>query len=98
MYKRIYSSILNRQIATGKIFIRNKELPICSNCLHFIEHKNNNLYQSIPHYEQYNKCEKFGEVNLITGAMEYDSARNCRLDVNKCGNLGSEYRRKDTIS
>jgi len=98
MYKRIYFSILNRKTSTEKIFIRNKELPICSNCLHFIEHTNNYPYDPIPSNEKYGRCKKFGEVNLITGAMKYDSAGNCRLDVNKCGNLGSEYKRKDIIS
>ena len=86
MYKRI--------ISTGKIFIRNKALPICSNCLHFIEHTNNYPYDPIPSDEKYGRCKKFGELNLITGSINYDLARDCRLNDSKCGNYGSEYTTK----
>ena len=79
----------------GKIFIRNKELPICSNCLHFIEHKNNYPYDPIPCDKLYGRCKKFGEKNLITGAIEYDLARNCRFNVRKCGHFGSEFTNKN---
>jgi hypothetical protein len=78
----------------SKIYIRNKELPICSNCSYFIEHKNNYPYDAIPSDEQYGRCKTFGEVNLITGVIDYDLARNCRLTDNKCGKLGSEYSNK----
>jgi len=95
MYKVLnYFLILNRKLSTKKIFIRNEKLPICSNCLHFIEHKNNYPYDPIPNDEQYGKCKKFGEVNLITGRIENDVARNCRLDNSKCGKFGSEYTEK----
>ena len=87
MYKRIIHT-------TGKIFIRNKALPICSNCLHFIEHTNNYPYDPIPSNEQHGRCKKFGEVNMITGAIEYDLASDCRLNVRKCGNSGLEYMEK----
>ena len=33
MYKPIHFLIRNRKLSTGKFFIRNKELPICSNCV-----------------------------------------------------------------
>ena len=94
MYKLIYFFILKTHFSTGKIFIRNRELPICSNCLHFVEHKNNYPYDPIPSDEQHGRCKKIGEVNLITGAIDYDLAKNCRLNVSKCGNLGSEYEDK----
>lgn len=94
MYKLINFLILNRTFTTGKIFIRNRDLSICSNCLHFIEHTSNYPYDPIPSDEQYGRCKKFGEVNLITGIIEYDLAKNCRLTVTKCGNLASEYTEK----
>ena len=59
-----------------KNFIRNKELPICSKCLHFIEHTNNYPYDPIPSNERHGKCKKFGEMNIITGIIEYDLANN----------------------
>lgn len=94
MYKLANFLILNRSFSTEKIFIRNRGLSICSNCLYFIEHTNKYPYDPIPSDEQYGRCKKFGEVNLITGAIEHDLARNCRLNVSKCGNLGSEYTEK----
>jgi hypothetical protein len=94
MYKLIYFLTLNRKFSTGKIFIRNKELPICSNCLYFIEHTNNYPYDPIPSNEQYGRCKRFGEVNFITGELNHDLAMNCRLDVSKCGNIGSKYKEK----
>lgn len=91
MYKLINFFTLKRTFTTEKNFIRNRGLAICSNCLHFIEPKNNYPYDSILSDEQYARCKKFGEVNFITGVIEYDLARNCRLNNNKCGNVGSEY-------
>jgi len=41
MYKFVNFLILNKKFTTEKIFIRNKAVPICSNCVHFIEHINN---------------------------------------------------------
>jgi len=90
MYK-LYFFIPIRRYSTGKNYIRNKELPICSNCLYFIEHKNNYPYDPIPSNERYGKCKKFGEVNMITGEIEYDLASNCRFNDSKCGKFGSEF-------
>ena len=86
MYKRI--------ISTGKIFIRNKELPICSNCVHFIEHTNNYPYDPMPSNEKYGRCKNFGEVNVITGTIEYDLASDSRFNDSKCGTIGSEFTAK----
>ena len=94
MYKFIYFLMLNINFATGKIFIRNTQLPICSNCVHFIEHTNNYPYDPIPDNTQYGRCKKFGEMNLITGEIEYDLALRCRLNVSRCGNDGTEYTEK----
>ncbi len=77
-------------------FIRNKELPICTKCTHFIEHTNNYPYDPIPSNEKYGRCKKFGEVNVITGAVEYDLASHCRLNNKKCGNFGSEYEKNQS--
>jgi hypothetical protein len=88
----MYKFITNRNFSIGALFIRNKELPICLNCVHFIEHKNNYPYDPIPSDEQHGKCKKFGEVNLITGMIKYDLAKDCRLNANACGKGGVEYK------
>ena len=74
--------------------IRNTQYPICSNCIHFIEHKTNYPYEDVPDDERYAKCKKFGEVSLIVGIINYDSARICRSDEKKCGISGSFFEEK----
>jgi hypothetical protein len=87
MYKPIHFLIRNRKFSTGKFFIRNKDLPVCSNCLHFIEYTNKNPFDG-------NRCKKFGEMDVITGAIKYDLAAVCRLKDDACGETGNEYTAK----
>ena len=94
MYKLIYFLLINRTFSSQKIFIRNTELPICSKCLHFIEHTNNYPYDPVPSNEKYGRCKKFGEVNMFTGVIEYDLANDCRLYDSQCGKFGSEFNEK----
>jgi len=97
--KSFFSFATSRSFSSKRVFIRNEELPICSNCLHFIEHTNNYPYDPIPSDERYGKCRKFGEVNLISGVTEYDSARKCRTDDKKCSKTGLFYDGKNaTVS
>ena len=93
MYKIMYL-IINTTFFTGKNVIRNKKLPICAECVHFIEHTNNYPYDPITSNEQYGRCKKFGEVNMITGVIDNDFASDCRLDNNKCGKFALEYSKK----
>jgi hypothetical protein len=93
-YSSQKSTMLKKAFSSVKNFIRNKELPICSNCLHFIEHKSNYPYDPLPNDSQYSKCKKFGEVDIVTGIIEYDFANLCRDDNRKCGKNGSEYEDK----
>lgn len=72
--------------------IRNTQHPICSKCIHFIEHKTN--FQDDEDDENYGRCKKFGEVSLIVGKIKYDFARNCRNDNTKCGISGSFFEEK----
>jgi hypothetical protein len=88
MYKPIHFLIRNRKFSTELFFIRNKELPICSNCLHFIKYTNDNPFDG-------NRCKKFGEMDVITGAIKYDLAAVCRLDDYSCGKNGLHYTAKN---
>jgi hypothetical protein len=71
---------------------RNPNLPICLNCIHFIENTNNYPYDPIPSDKQYGRCKNFGNVELVTGLIEYDFAKNCKNDINKCGKSGLKYK------
>jgi hypothetical protein len=44
---------------------------ICRDCIHFI---GNDI-----------ECRKFGDTNIITGKVTYNSARSVRRDEKKCG-------------
>ena len=83
-----YGSLQNRKLSTEIFFIRNKELPICSNCVHFIGYTKNNPFDSY-------RCKKFGEMDVITGAIKYDYAAVCRLGDDNCGTKGSHYTAKN---
>ena len=83
-----FGSLQNRKFSTERFFIRNQELPVCSNCLHFIGYTKNNPFDSY-------RCKKFGEMDLITGAIKYDLAAVCRLDDDMCGEEGDEYTAKN---
>jgi hypothetical protein len=93
MNKAVYFSILKRVFSTEKVFIRNTNIPVCSNCVHFIPEINNYPYD-LPPDNTHSKCKKFGAVNLVTGLIEYDLAIDCRDNVNKCGRHGSGYKKK----
>lgn len=56
--------------------IKNFTKPICNECI-FFKSPNNN-------------CMKYGEKNLITGEITYDTANSCRTGEYKCG-PGARY-------
>jgi Pyruvate/2-oxoacid:ferredoxin oxidoreductase delta subunit len=85
---------LNKNYMTEKIFIRNTNYPICLNCVHFIPDETNYPYDPLPD-DNYGKCKKFGELNLVKGQIDYDMAKACRQNETKCGIKGKEYQGKE---
>lgn len=94
MNKLIYFSVLKRAFYSDKLFIRNNGLPLCINCKYFIEDKNNYFYDGPPSDEINGKCKKTGQINVITGVIEYDSASESRNNIKKCGRTGQFFRPK----
>jgi hypothetical protein len=85
--------LLNRILSTtGKVFIKNRDLPICVNCVHFIEPKRQD-----DDYELYGRCKMFGQMNLITGDIHYGLAISCRSDNEKCGYLGTAHKERTSV-
>jgi len=82
---------LDPAFTTEKTFIKNAEFPICTNCVHFIEHKNNDPLDPVNNDKKYGRCKKFGQVEVVSGFIEYDFAEYCRKDSNKCGKSGTEF-------
>jgi hypothetical protein len=81
----------NKYLSTLKKYIRDIEVPICANCVHFIEDVNNYPYDSLPNNERYGRCKLYGEKNIITGEIKYDFAFICRSEPTKCRKLGHMY-------
>ena len=66
--------------------------PFCINCKFFIRHENNYPYDPVPNDSIYGKCKKFYSVDLITGSVIHELAKECRNDNKKCGIDGKEYK------
>lgn len=66
--------------------IKNIDIPSCKNCIHFIQDNYN--------IDSLSKCNKFGEKNIITNEIRYDSADWCRKDEEKCGLEGKCFERE----
>lgn len=81
-----------QQIIT-KQYIRNTEKPSCVNYVNFIPDQSCYHFDILPD-DNFGKCKKFGELNLVTGGIEYDMALNCKRHETKCGNKGVEYHTK----
>jgi len=66
--------------------IKNINIPACRNCIH---------YQPEPFYNDFtsslNKCNKFGDKNIVTDEIRYDFADQCRNDESKCGKEGKYF-------
>jgi hypothetical protein len=73
--------------------IKNVNLPACRNCIH---------YQPDPFYNDFtsslNKCNKFGDKNIVTDKITYDFADYCRNDESKCGKEGKYFEEEPNIN
>ena len=77
-------------IKTPYPFIKNSDLPICTNCIHFIEYKNNYPFDD----NNLGKCKLFGKKNIVTGQIKYEYAENCRENKEKCDIHGKYFESK----
>jgi hypothetical protein len=73
--------------------IKNVNLPACRNCIH---------YQPDPFYNDFtsslNRCNKFGDKNIVTDKITYDFADYCRNDESKCGKEGKYFEEEPNIN
>lgn len=73
--------------------IRNINIPSCRNCIHYLPENYNKDFSS-----SFNKCNKFGEKDIITNEIRYDFVSNCRKDENKCGEDGKYFEYENNIN
>lgn len=62
--------------------IVNYNIPSCNHCIYFMPER----------FEYNSKCKLFGEKNIITNELNYDNAKTCRNDENKCGITGKYHK------
>jgi hypothetical protein len=67
---------------------------LCVSCKYFIGHYPDYPDEQINH-SNYGKCKLFGEINLITGKIQYDYAKFVRSEESQCGESGKLFVRDD---
>ena len=72
------------------VFIKNMDLPLCINCINFIEDKMTDPYGPLQNDNENGKCKLYGEKNIVTGEIKYDYASDCRKDK-RCGLIGNYF-------
>ena len=72
-------------VANADRIIKNINLPSCRNCIYYQPNHLN------PDYSSLNKCEKFGEKDIVNGMIKYENAEYCREKESLCGKEGKYY-------
>jgi hypothetical protein len=73
--------------------IKNNDLPVCSQCIH---------YQPPPHHlllygdssTIVGRCKLFGTKDIVTGHVDYTYADICRMNSMNCGMNGTLFEPK----
>lgn len=73
---------------TNKTFIKNKDLPLCKNCVYCIKPSIFDFDTSL----YFSKCKLFGSKNLINGEIIYNFTSTCRDNEIYCGINGKYYK------
>jgi hypothetical protein len=84
---------LNLKLISSNKIIKNINFPSCKNCIYYKPNRYNNDFTSL-----LNKCENFGEKNIITDEITYNYADSCRSDENKCGKEGKYFIEEKNIN
>ena len=79
-------------IINSEKIIKNINIPSCRSCIHYKP-----SYSSTDFTSSYNKCDKFGEKNIVTNEISYDFAESCRYNENKCGHEGKYFELEKNI-
>lgn len=64
-------------------FIRNAKLPVCFDCLHFVQGT-----------QKSGRCSKFGEKNVVSGKVTYVNAEEARITENMCSQKGNYFEKQ----
>jgi hypothetical protein len=83
---------LSLSLINSDKIIKNINIPSCKNCIYY---KPNILHNDFT--SQFNKCEKFGEKDIITDIIRYNFADFCRNDESMCGKEGTYFEEEKNI-
>ena len=88
------NTLLNKSLAIPdklyrKQIISNLQLQSCVNCFYFTP-----VYESGNIIDTKSKCFKYGELNIVTGNIEYDLAYDARKNESKCGLKAKKFEEK----
>ena len=89
-FRLLYSSAIITSFKNS--FIKNAELPVCKECIHFRPHGANEFEYSL------GKCSKFGSKDVVSGEITYEFADLCRTYDNKCGKNGTYFESTDSVN
>jgi hypothetical protein len=81
----IYTLYLLPFLVSCEKIIKNINIPACRNCIHY------NPDVNFDYTSRYNKCDNFGEKNIITNEINYDYVESCRRDESMCGKYGKYF-------
>jgi hypothetical protein len=79
-------------IINSEKIIKNINIPSCRNCIHYKP-----SYYTTDFTASYNKCDKFGDKDIITNKISYDYVDSCRRDEQKCGYDGKYFELEKNI-
>ncbi len=66
----------------GKQVIKNINSKVCAQCIYSLNNSANDVL----------KCSLFGQKNIVTGEIHYDSCYTARKDVMMCGQDALYYK------
>ena len=84
MYNYIFLSILLKIYFINAAIIKNINVPSCRNCIYYKPESND-------FHSELGRCTYFGEKNIQTDVIKYDSADLSRSSENKCGLEGKYF-------
>ena len=94
LYLLWLNCIFGAYFPVSESVIRNIKYPNCVNCRHFIAYTNQFTLYPTHETNRYGRCKQFGEINVVTGQVNYDLACVCRDNAKKCGLEGQSYEEK----
>ena len=88
-----YMNLLLLFAVNSEKIIKNINIPSCKNCVHYKPGMYNLDFTST-----YNKCEKFGEKDVITDKITYNYATTCRAFDSMCGKEGKYFEEDSNVN